>query len=108
MYFFFNMTFGESSTFASAFYERESQMKRLTLIRDNGKKYNDLKISAVADQNKINKAGSLDLQYNTVLADLGARQEVINPKGGVAGYKTSLRYLSAFAFVYNNEEYTIA
>lgn len=108
MYFFFNMTFGESSTFASAFYERESQTKRLTLIRDNGKKYNDLKIAAVADQNKINKAGSLDLQYNTVLADLGARQEIINPKGGVSGYKTSLRYLSAFAFVYKKEDYAFS
>lgn len=108
MYFFFNMTFGESSTFASAFYERESQTKRLTLIRDNGKKYNDLKIAAVADQNKINKAGSLDLQYNTVLADLGARQEVINPKGGITGYKTSLRYLSAFAFVYKKEDYAFS
>lgn len=108
MYFFFNMTFGESSTFASAFYERESQTKRLTLIRDNGKKYNDLKIAAVADQNKINKAGSLDLQYNTVLADIGARQEIINPKGGVSGYKTSLRYLSAFAFVYKKEDYAFS
>lgn len=108
MYFFFNMTFGESSTFASAFYERESQTKRLTLIRDNGKKYNDLKIAAVADQNKINKAGSLDLQYNTVLADLGARQEVINPKGGRTGYKASLRYLSAFAFVYKKEDYAFS
>lgn len=104
VYFFFNMTFGGSSTFASAFYERESQTKRLTVIRDTGKKFNDLKISASADDNDTLKNGSLDLQYNTVLADIGARQEVVKQSGKKEGYKTSVRFLSAFAFVHNSEE----
>lgn len=104
IYFFFNMTFGESSTFASAFYEKESQTKRLTVIRDTGKKYNDLKLSASADDNKVTQNASLDLQYNTVLADVGARQEMIRPKGQSEGYKTSIRLLSAFAFVHNGDD----
>ncbi len=108
MYFFFNMTFGEGSTFASAFYERESQTQRLTVIRDNGQKYNDLKVAAVLDKNKVLKSGSLDLQYNTVLADLGARQEILKSKSGIDGYKTSIRYLSAFAFVYNKSQYAFS
>ncbi len=104
VYFFFNMTFGGSSTFASAFYERETQTKRLTVIRDTGKKFNDLKISASADDNNVSKNGSLDLQYNTVLADVGTRQEVIKNNGQTEGYKTSVRLLSAFAFVHNGED----
>lgn len=104
VYFFFNMTFGESSTFASAFYEKESQTKRLTVIRDTGKKYDDLKVSASADDNKTSKNASLDLQYNTVLADVGARQEVIKNNGRSEGYKTSVRFLSAFAFVHNGDD----
>ncbi len=108
MYFFFNMTFGEGTTFASAFYEKESQTKRLTVIQDNGKKYNDLKIAAVADENKVIKTGSLDLQYNTVLADLGARQEVLKTRPGLSGYKTSIRFLSAFAFIYNKSEFAFS
>lgn len=104
IYFFFNMTFGESSTFASAFYEKESQTKRLTVIRDTGKKYNDLKVSASADDNNSSKNASLDLQYNTVLADVGARQEVLKNNVQSEGYKTSVRLLSAFAFVHNGDD----
>lgn len=108
LYFFFNMTFGESSTFASAFYEKESDTKRLTVIRDTGKKYNDLKIAASADDNQFSKNGSLDLQYNTVLADLGARQEILKNNGSSEGYKTSLRLLSSFAFVHNGDDFAFS
>lgn len=104
IYFFLNMTFGESSSFASAFYEKESQTKRLTVIRDTGKKYNDLKISATADDNAFSKNGSLDLRFNSVLADLGARQEVVKNDGSPEGYKTSIRLLSSFAYVHNGDE----
>lgn len=104
VYFFFNMTFGESSTFASAFYEKESQTKRLTVIKDNGIKYNDLKVAATVDDNKTSSNGSLDLQYNTVLADVGVREEVLKNKGASEGLKTSVRFLSSFAFVHNGED----
>ena len=104
IYFFFNMTFGESSTFASAFYEKESQTKRLTVIRDTGVKYNDLKVSASVDDNAFAKNGSLDLQYNTVLADVGLREEVIKNNGASEGTKTSVRFLSSFAFAHNGDD----
>jgi outer membrane usher protein len=104
VYFFFNMTFGESSTFASAFYERESQTKRLTVIRDNGVKYNDLKVAASVDDNTFSKNGSLDLQYNTVLADVGIREDIVKNNSQAEGLKTSVRFLSSFAFVHNGED----
>ncbi len=104
VYFFFNMTFGESSTFASAFYDKESQTKRLTVIRDTGTKYNDLKVSASVDDNASSKNGSLDLQYNTVLADVGVREDVFKNDGQSEGTKTSVRFLSSFAFVHNGED----
>lgn len=106
MYFFFNMTFGGSSTFASAFYDKESQTKRITLIKDNGKKLNDVKIAATADDSENSQQGSLDIQYNTVLADLGARQEMQKQKiNKRLGSKTSFRFLSSFAFVHNGEDF---
>ena len=104
VYFFFNMTFGGSSTFASAFYEKETQTKRLTVIRDTGKKYNDLKASASVDDNILSKNGYLDLQYNTVLADLGVREDVVKNNGDSVGSKTSVRLLSSFAFVHNGDD----
>ena len=104
MYVFFNMTFGDSSTFVSAFYEKESRTKRLTLIRDNGIKYNDVKVSATADQNNVSKNASLDLQYNTVLADLGARSEATQ-NGAREGFRTTIRFLSSFAYVYNEGQH---
>jgi outer membrane usher protein len=104
IYFFFNMTFGESSTFASAFYDKESQTKRLTVIRDTGVKYNDLKVSASVDDNAQSKNGSLDLQYNTVLADVGVREDVTKNDGQSEGTKTSIRFLSSFAFVHNGDD----
>lgn len=104
VYFFFNMTFGGSSTFASAFYEKESQTKRLTVIRDTGKKYSDIKIAATADDNRNAKNASLDLQYNSVLADLGVREEVIKTNNQATGHRTSLRFLSSFAYVHNGED----
>lgn len=108
VYFFFNMTFGESSTFASAFYDKESQTKRLTVIRDTGAKYNDLKVSASVDDNANSKNGSLDLQYNSVLADVGVREDVMKNDGKSEGTKTSVRFLSSFAFVHNGDDAAFA
>lgn len=108
IYFFFNMTFGSSSTFASAFYDKESQTKRLTVIRDTGVKYNDLKVSASVDDNASSKNGSVDLQYNTVLADVGVREDVLKNDGQKTGTKTSVRFLSSFAFVHNGEDSAFA
>lgn len=104
VYFFFNMTFGESSTYASAYYEKASQTKRLTVIRDTGEKYNDLKIAAAIDDNAINKNGSLDLQYNTTLADLGVREELVKTPGSRKSSVTSLRLASSFAYVHNGTD----
>lgn len=104
IYFFFNITFGASHTFASAFYDKESDTKRLTVIRDTGKKYNDLKVAAAVDDSKTSKNGYLDLQYNSVLADVGAREEVVKNNGKNAGYRTSVRFLSSFAFVHNGQD----
>ena len=101
IYFFFNMTFGDSSTYASAYYEKASQTKRLTVIRDTGEKYNDFKVVAAIDANAINKNGSLDLQYNSTLADLGVREELIETSMSGSRSTTSLRLASSFAFVHN-------
>lgn len=104
LYMFLNFTFGESSTFSSAFYDKTSQTKRLTMINDDGKKLNSLKAVAIADDNASTRNGSLDLQYNTALADLGLREEIINTKGSQTGSRTSLRLLSSFAYVHDNGE----
>ncbi len=104
VYFFFNMTFGASNTFASAFYDKESDTKRLTVIRDTGKKYNDVKVAAAVDDNLTSKNGYVDLQYNSVLADVGAREEVIKTNGQREGYRTSVRFLSSFAYVHNGQD----
>jgi outer membrane usher protein len=104
LYFFLNMTFGESSTFASAFYEKDTQTKRLTVIHDNGTQLNNLKLSASANDNVSTREGSIDMQYNTSLADVGAREELIHTKGSKTGTRTSLRFLSAFAFVNNGSD----
>jgi len=104
VYFFFNMTFGESSTYASAYYEKASQTKRLTVIRDTGAKYNDLKVAAAIDDNATNKNGSLDLQYNTTLADLGVRQELVKANGSSESSTTGLRMASSFAYVHNGSD----
>ncbi|MBC7713942.1 MAG: fimbrial biogenesis outer membrane usher protein [Rhizobacter sp.] len=104
VYFFFNVTFGSSNTFASAFYDKESDTKRLTVIRDTGKKYNDVKIAAAVDDNKISKSGYADFQYNSVLADIGAREEVVKNKGQNEGYRSSVRFLSSFAYVNNGQD----
>lgn len=104
LYFFLNISFGESSTFASAFYEKSSDTKRLTLINDNGQKLNNLKSSASVDENNSSRNGSLDLQYNTTLADLGVREEIQSIKGKASGSRTSFRLLSAFAFVHDKDQ----
>ncbi len=108
VYFFFNMTFGASNTFASVFYDKESDTKRLTVIRDTGKKYNDLKVAAVVDDNISSKSGYVDVQYNSVLADLGAREEVIKINGQREGYKTTVRFLSSLAYVYNGQDHGVS
>lgn len=100
LYFFFNMSFGKSSTFASAFYEKESDSKRLTVIHDTGKKYDDTKVVASIDDNKQVRNGAVDLQHNTIFADLGARQEIQeNSSNGKTQYKTNLRLLGSLAYV---------
>ena len=104
IYFFLNITFGESSTFASAFYEEQSKTKRLTIVHDNGKQLNDLKVSSSFDDNPNTRNGTLDLQYNTTLADLGAREEIITNKGLSTGTRTSFRLMSAVAFVNNGAD----
>ncbi len=104
LYCFLNFAFGESSTYSSAFYDKNSQTKRLTVINDDGKRLNSLKVAAVADDNTTSRNGSLDFQYNTSLADIGVREEIINTKGSQTGSRTSLRLLSAFAFVHNGDE----
>jgi outer membrane usher protein len=99
MYCFLNFTFGESSSFASGFYDKNSDTKRLTIINDNGKKLNSLKSSASIDDSSTNRNGSIDLQYNTALADVGVREDVSNTKGLLTGSRTSFRFLSAVAYV---------
>ena len=104
IYFFFNVTFGASNTFASAFYDKESDTRRLTVIRDTGEKYNNVKVAASVDDNRLSKNGYVDMQYNSVLADVGAREEVIKTNGKREGYRTSVRLLSAFAYVHNGQD----
>lgn len=109
LYLFFNMSFGESSTYASAFYDHSSETKRVTLIKDDGKKVNSLKVAGSVEDATVASNGALDLQYNTPLADFGIREEVIKNKGHKAlGSKTSLRFLSAFAYVYNGSDSAIS
>jgi outer membrane usher protein FimD/PapC len=108
VYCFFNISFQDQETFASMFYENQSQTKRLSVIRDSGKKVQDLKISATAEDNNQNRHGSLDLQYNGNLADVGIREELSTIKNGVQSSKTSLRFLSAFAFVYDNQNFAFS
>jgi outer membrane usher protein len=104
LYFFLNMTFGESSNFVSAFYDKQSETKRLTVLHDSGKQLETLKVSGSVNESESLSEANLDLQYNTTLADLGAREEVIQRKGNKMGTRTSFRFLSSFAFVHNGHE----
>lgn len=104
LYFFLNISFGETGTYASAFYEKNAQSKRLNLIHDDGKKLNNFKVSASVDDNRTTRDGSLDLQYNTTLADIGIREDVIHTKGQSTGARTSFRFLSSFSYVHNGED----
>jgi outer membrane usher protein FimD/PapC len=108
LYCFLNISFADQDTFASMFYENQSQTKRLSVIRDSGKKVQDLKVSASAEDNKLARNGSLDLQYNANLADVGIREEISTVKNGLQSSKTSLRFLSAFALVYDNQNFAFS
>jgi outer membrane usher protein len=104
LYFFFNYSFGDGSNYVSAYYENETQTKRLTAIHDNGLQINNLKASATVEDNETSKLGTVDLQYNTVLADVGIREDVTNYEGYKTSLKTSVRLMSAFAYVNNGED----
>lgn len=104
LYFFLNFSFGDSGTMGSAFYEKNSETKRVNLIHDDGKKLNSLKVSSSLNDNTTTSDASLDLQYNTTLADVGVRDEFIKVKGNKIGNKISFRFLSAFAYVHNGSD----
>jgi len=103
LFFFLNYSFG-GSNYVSAYYEKETNTKRLTAIHDNGMQINNLKASVTAEDNETSKLGTLDLQYNTVFADVGIREDVTRYDGYKSSLKTSVRLLSAFAYVNNGED----
>jgi outer membrane usher protein FimD/PapC len=107
LYCFLNFTIGDS-LFGSAFYEKESETKRLTVISDNGNKIESLKISGGVDDNKSTQDGNIDLQYNTQFADFGIKEELIRPKNQDTGSRTTLKFLSAFSFVTNGKDYGLS
>ncbi|RPJ78046.1 MAG: hypothetical protein EHM20_04865 [Alphaproteobacteria bacterium] len=108
LYFFLNITFGDSNTYASAFYEKNTETKRINLIHDDGKKLNNLKVSGAIDDNLSTSNGSLDLQYNSLLADFGVREDVIHTKKKRTGARTSLRLMSSFAYVHNGDDHAFS
>ena len=108
IYCFLNISFSNQETFASLFYENQSQTKRISVMKDSGKKVNDLKISASAEDNTNARNGNLDLQYNSSLADLGVREEIFSYKSGSHSSKTSLRLLSSFSFVYDKNDFAFS
>lgn len=105
IYCFLNISFSNQETFASAFYENQTQTKRLSLINDSGKKVHDLKSSASIEDGKTLRNGTLDLQYNSNLADIGLREEATDNKNGKLIAKTSIRLLSSISFVYDKDNY---
>jgi len=104
LYFFLNYSFGDGANYISAYYENKTNTKRLTAIHDNGMQINNLKASVTAEDNETSKLGTLDLQYNTVFADIGIREDVSSYDGHKASLKNSIRLLSAIAYVNNGED----
>jgi outer membrane usher protein FimD/PapC len=108
LYCFLNISFSDQATFASLIYENQSQAKRLSVFNDNGKKIHDLKVSASAEDSLLSRSGSLDLQYNANLADLGVREDITSKKSGNSSSKTSLRFLSSISFVKNKDDFAFS
>lgn len=108
IYCFLNISFSNQATFASVSYENQSQTKRISVFNDSGEKINNLKISASAEDNKLSKAGSLDLQYNSPIADFGAREDITSQKIGKITSRTSLRFLSSIAFAYDKDNFAFS
>lgn len=103
LYFFLNFSFDDLNTYASVYYENESKSKRVTAVRDTGNRINDLKAVGTIEDSVSLRQGSLDLHYNTILADVGIREEITDSKLNGTSNKTSIRLLSAFAFVHNGD-----
>lgn len=100
---FFNLTFGSTPSYVSAYYDHIAKVKRLTTIQDTGNSVGDIKLTSTVEDNVSSKQGSVDFQYNTVLADIGAKEEIVKQKNVEAGTRTTLRLMSAFAFVKDGE-----
>ncbi len=105
-YAFLNFNFPEKSTYASAFYDQQSNLKRVTAIHDNGKKLHDLKMMAIAEDTTTEQNGTIDSMYNTQLADLGMRidhQRLKNSKTNATTFYP--RVLGGLSLVYQNNEW---
>lgn len=104
-YAFLNINLPERSTYVSAFYDRQSNLQRLTAIHDSGKRLNDLKLSAVAEQDKEGQQASIDTTYNTQLIDLGLRLEHTNPKNSENYYRAIPRLLGGVTIVHQDGQW---
>lgn len=104
-YAFINFNLPERSTYVSAFYDHQSKLQRVTAIRDTGKRLNDLKIAAIAEQDSDSRQASIDTTYNTQLVDVGLRVEQTNPKGGENYYRAIPRLLGGLSLVYDKEQW---
>lgn len=103
-YAFLNFNFPENSTYASAFYDHQTNLKRLTAIHDNGKKMHDLKIMAIVEDSESEQNGTVDSVYNTQLADLGMRIDHQRFKGSHKNSTTfNPRILGGLSLVYQND-----
>ncbi len=104
-YVFYNISFAEQSTYASAFYDRESDLRRLSVIRDSGKRFDDIKLIANIDDSKDITNANFDATYNSQLVDLGVRVDRIDRKDSAALHRISPRVLGGIAVAYNEGEW---
>ncbi len=102
-YAFINFNIPEHSTYVSGFYDHQSNTQRITAIHDTGKRINDVKIAAIAEQDTANKQASLDTTYNSQLIDLGLRIEHAKRKGSDSYYRAIPRILGGISLVYDKE-----
>lgn len=104
-YAFINFNIPEQSTYVSGFYDYQSRLKRITAIRDTGRKLSDVKLAVVAEEDNERKQASLDTTYNTQLVDVGVRFEHSDTKRGANYYRAIPRLLGGVGVVYEKNEW---
>ena len=106
-YVFLTFTIPDSNSYASAFYDQQQKSGRVSVLRDNQNRLYSVRSQAIVEMSEENKTGELDLNYPTPLGDLGGRIGARENDSAETTAKGSIRYNSALAFAYQDDEFGI-